>query len=243
MNDYDISTILKSGNMEISGEFLWGSNYTFLAKVAFPAGELAGVYKPARGERPLWDFPSASLAKREVAAYVVSKEIGWNLVPPTVFREDAPLGAGSLQLFIDHDPEYHYFSLTPDDRQKLRPVVLFDFLINNADRKGGHVLRDADGYLWFIDHGLSFHVLEKLRTVIWDFVGEPIPEDLCEDINRFRIRLSSANEEDNVLVDRLREYLGSGEIRALIRRADHLVKNAKFPEPDPHRRHYPWPQL
>lgn len=239
----NILTILQSGEMRISGEFVWGSNYTFLAQVKHPEGELNGVYKPSRGERPLWDFPAASLAKREVAAYLVSKKIGWNLVPPTVYRGDAPLGAGSLQLYIDHDPEYHYFTLSKEDRQKLRPVVLFDYLINNADRKGGHVIRGNEGNLWLIDHGVSFHVIDKLRTVIWDFIGEPIPDKLCEDILHFRNRLTSSSNDDKIFLDKLSDYLSSREIRALIRRADYLVNLAVFPEPDPHRRHYPWPQL
>jgi streptogramin lyase len=120
------------------------------------------------------DFPRASLARREVAAYLVSEALGWRLVPPTVYRKDGPIGSGSLQLFIEHDPGYHYFTFSDADRQRLHPVAIFDLLINNADRKGSHLLLDPDGHLWLIDHGLCFHREDKLRTVIWDFAGEPI---------------------------------------------------------------------
>ncbi len=110
-----------------------------------PGDELVAVYKPGRGEQPLWDFPQGTLVKREVAAYAVSESLGWELVPPTVYRRrKLPLGPGSLQQYVEHDPEYHYFRFSPEDKQRLRPVALFDLLINNADRKGGHVLRDPD---------------------------------------------------------------------------------------------------
>jgi uncharacterized repeat protein (TIGR03843 family) len=235
--------ILETGEMNIRGEFVWGSNYTFLGQVEYPEGILPVVYKPSRGEQPLWDFPPASLAKREVAAYLVSEGLGWNLVPPTVYRDDAPFGPGSVQLFIEHDPEYHYFSFSPEDRQRLRPVAIFDYLINNADRKGGHVLLGPDGSLWLIDHGVCFHVQEKLRTVIWDFSGEVIPEALCEDVSRFHHRLTSPDWQSESLMEHLRKFLSNKEIGALARRADRLVSTGLFPTPDPHRRHYPWPQL
>ena len=171
-----VLSVLQNGEITIKGEFVWGSNYTFLAEVCQEAQVVQSVYKPSRGERPLWDFPAASLARREAAAYVVSEALGWELVPPTVYRKKAPIGPGSLQLFIEHDPELHYFNLGEADKQRLRPVVLFDLLINNADRKGSHLLYDNHHHLWLIDHGICFHAEDKLRTVIWDFAGEPIPE-------------------------------------------------------------------
>ncbi len=143
------------------------------------------MYKPTRGERPLWDFPPASLAGREVAAYLVSEALGWRLVPPTIYRKKGPLGPGSLQAFVEHDPEYHYFTFNESDRQRLRPVALFDLLINNADRKGSHVLLDEQDHMWLIDHGVCFHVEDKIRTVIWDFAGEPFPDALCSDLTAF----------------------------------------------------------
>jgi hypothetical protein len=120
-----------------------------------------------------------------VAAFLVSEALGWRLVPPTVYRKKGPWGAGSLQYYIEHDPEYHYFNFTPEDLERLRPVVLFDLLINNADRKGGH-WRGTDGHLWLIDHGVCFHVEEKLRTVIWDFVDEDFPDALCQTWRSFQ---------------------------------------------------------
>lgn len=239
----DLLHYLSHGEITIRGEFVWGSNYTFLADVITPEGNLACVYKPSKGERPLWDFPAATLAKREAAAYLVSEALGWELVPPTVYRKSGPLGAGSLQLYIDHDPEYHYFKFTTQDRQRLRPTVLFDLLINNADRKGSHVLRDASDHLWLIDHGVCFHIEEKLRTVIWDFVGEPIPENLCADLANFAMRLKPVNGAPSDQASSLLTCLSRGEVRALGLRAERLVATGRFPAPDPRRRAFPWPQI
>ena len=234
--------LLIQGKITLQGEFVWGSNYTFLVKLDSDSQESAGVYKPMRGERPLWDFPPTSLAKREVAAFLVSEALGWRMVPPTVLRQNGPLGPGSLQLFIEHDPEYHYFNFSDEDLERLKPVAIFDMLINNADRKGSHILRDADGDLWLIDHGVCFHVEEKLRTVIWDFVGEPFPETLCADLARFA-RLLANHEVDSPFKQEIKLYLSAGEIRALKRRAERLVESGHFPSPDPYRRPFPWPQL
>jgi uncharacterized repeat protein (TIGR03843 family) len=234
---------LRVGEIKLKGEFLWGSNYTYLVEIEHNAEIVPAVYKPTRGERPLWDFPPASLARREVAAYLVSEALGWHLVPPTVYRKKGPLGPGSVQLFIDHDPEYHYFNFSEEDLQRLRPTVLFDFLVNNADRKGSHVLRDHDGRLWLIDHGVCFHVEEKLRTVIWDFVGEPIPPELCSDLTSFVAELKLTGEHYSPLASSLMEYLSQPEVKALARRGEKLVEGAIFPQPDPHRRPYPWPQI
>lgn len=237
--DEIILKTLSEGEIAITGEFLWGSNYTFAASVRRGNHNLQAVYKPTRGERPLWDFPRASLARREVAAYLVSEALGWRLVPPTVYRKDGPIGPGSLQLYIEHDPEYHYFNFSPADRQRLRPVVLFDLLINNADRKGSHVLFDRENHLWLIDHGICFHREDKLRTVIWDFAGEPIPADLCADVSR----LSEQLEPGCDLTLKLEDYLSSAEIVALAGRARRLLELARFPGPHPNRRPYPWPPV
>jgi hypothetical protein len=235
---------LQRGKVNLKGEFVWGSNYTFLAQVEHEGQTYSAVYKPTRGERPLWDFPVASLARREVAAYLVSEALGWRLVPPTVYRAKGPLGAGSLQLFIDHDPEYHYFNLKESDRQRLRPAVLFDILINNADRKGSHVLIGVDRHIWLIDHGVCFHVEDKLRTVIWDFVGEPLPAELCDDIHRLREKLEPGrNGSLSELASFLEPYISREEIYALADRADVLLASSQFPPPSPFRRPYPWPQL
>ena len=160
-----------------------------------------------------------------------------------LLRKDAPLGPGSLQLFIEHDPEYHYFNFNAADRQRLRPVALFDLLINNADRKGSHVLIDAEQHIWLIDHGICFHAEDKLRTVIWDFAGEPIPESLCADLQRFHTELSSEAARLSQLAASLKPYLSAGEISALAERASRLVNTGRFPDPDQGRRQYPWPPV
>ncbi len=239
----ETSTILETGTISIKGEFLWGSNYTFLTQIERGDQTVQAVYKPSRGERPLWDFPAASLARREAAAYLVSELLGWGLVPPTVYRTKAPLGAGSLQIFVDHEPEYHYFNFSSVDRNRLRPVVIFDLLINNADRKGSHILKDAEGKLWLIDHGLCFHVEDKLRTVIWDFIGEPIPDLLCRDLSEFSRKLQESKSNSNGITAKLWKYLSRGEIQALIERAEGLTEGGFFPAPDPYRRPFPWPQV
>lgn len=235
----DILSILQQGEIDIQGEFLWGSNYTFSVQVCSAEHTLHGVYKPNRGERPLWDFPSASLSLREVAAYLVSEALGWRFIPATVFRSDGPLGPGSLQLFIEHDPEYHYFNLSKSDLQRLRPVALFDMIVNNADRKGSHLLFDPQDHLWLIDHGICFHRLYKLRTVIWDFAGEKIPEGLLNDVRSFRTKLDTGCD----LAEQLQEFLAPEEIAALMTRTDRVLKEKRFPNPHPNRRQYPWPPV
>jgi uncharacterized repeat protein (TIGR03843 family) len=237
--DQTILDALQKGQMTVLGEFLWGSNYTFSVKVEHKGQAYQCVYKPTRGERPLWDFPSSSLAKREVAAYLVSEFLGWRLVPPTVYRKDGSVGPGSLQLYIEHNPEYHYFNFNDGDRQRLRPVALFDLLINNADRKGSHVLFDEEGHIWLIDHGICFHREEKLRTVIWDFAGEPLPPDLCSALERLIQNLRPGCE----LTNSLAPFLNRDEINALGYRAQALIATGKFPDPHPNRRPYPWPPV
>ena len=241
--DADVLETLNNGEITVKGEFLWGSNYTFLVDVNLNGRNLKGVYKPTRGERPLWDFPAASLARREAAAYVVSEALDWTLVPPTVYRRHAPIGPGSLQLYIDHDPEYHYFTFSERDLQRLRPVALFDLVINNADRKGSHVLIDPDDHIWLIDHGICFHVEEKIRTVIWDFAGEPFPEDLCADLSYFRQKFENLNGERSELETGLKAYLSRAEVKAIAQRVDQLLEAGRFPAPNPYRRPYPWPQI
>ncbi len=234
-----VLNVLQNGEITIKGEFVWGSNYTFLTEVSQDENTLMCVYKPSRGERPLWDFPAASLARREAAAYLVSEALGWQLVPPTVYRKKAPIGPGSLQLFIEHDPDVHYFNLSEVERQRLRPVVVFDLLVNNADRKGSHLIIDEHQHLWLIDHGICFHEEDKLRSVIWDFAGESIPEILCADVQAFLLKLSPESE----LWKQLQLLLSQREIKALIARAEHILTLRQFPEPDPDQRSFPWPLL
>ena len=161
---------------------MWGSNSTFLVTLEDPcAGRSHAIYKPRRGEAPLWDFPNGSLYRREVATYLVSESIGWSLVPPTVAR-DGPHGVGSMQLFIEHDPQTYFVSPAERDRAASEQIALLDWVLNNADRKSEHCIQDLAGRTWAIDHGLTFHVEPKLRTVIWDFAGEPISADLLTDL-------------------------------------------------------------
>jgi len=234
-----IIQILHECPLALKGEFVWGSNYTYLVEFQNDPSTVQAVYKPTRGERPLWDFPEASLAQREVAAYVVSQALGWELVPPTIYRQDAPLGPGSVQLFIEHDPEYHYFSLNAADRQRLRPVALFDLLINNADRKGSHILFDADQHIWLIDHGICFHDEPKLRTVIWDFAGEKLPAELAADLSAFQHKLT----EDQNLIQELQALLSTQELAALGVRIRRLLKHGRFPNIPRDERPIPWPPI
>lgn len=210
----------------------WSSNATFLARVCDEAGEMRAVYKPHRGERPLWDFPDG-LYQREIAAYLVSEALGWQLVPETVLRHDAPLGVGSLQRFVEADFERHYFTLLEDERHHpaLLRMAVFDLIANNADRKGGHCLVDADDHVWGIDNGLCFNLGPRLRTVIWDFGGHPVPDDL---------RADAARLADDLPVG-LDDLLSGPELEALRHRALAVSRLDVLPDPDPESRPYPWP--
>lgn len=231
---------LQNGDIKLEGEFVHGSNYTFLVKVQ-PGGDepFLAVYKPQEGERILWDFPDNTLAHREVAAYLVSQALGWALIPPTVYRQDGPFGPGSVQLYIEHDPNYHYFNFSEGDYQRLRPVVLFDLLVNNADRKGSHIIFGSDDRLWLIDHGLCFNVEEKLRTVVWDFAGASIPQDLRVDLQRFRQSLNPPSP----LVESLSQHLAPDEIEMLSHRAEAVIEMEHLPSPPNDRRAYPYPRI
>jgi len=239
----EIQIIFLNGEIEIIGEFIWGSNHTFLVQVSLDSSSFLAVYKPTRGEIPLWDFPAYSLAHREIAAYLVSEAIGWNFVPTTVYRADAPLGPGSLQQYVEHDPNVHYFNLSQQNIQRLRPVVLFDMIINNADRKGSHIIIDEVNKIWLIDHGVSFHEDVKLRTVVWDFVGEKIPEALKDDVIIFVNHLETGKRTKNHFFQALSSHISAVEIDRLFQRTKNLLKEEKFLFPDEERRFYPWPQL
>ena len=231
---------LQNGVINLEGEFVHGSNYTFLTKVKPENGEeILAVYKPQKGERILWDFPDNTLAHRETAAFLVSQSLEWGLVPPTIYREDGPFGPGSVQLFVEHNPNYHYFTFTEQDFQLLKPVVLFDLLINNADRKGSHIIFDENHHLWLIDHGLCFNVEEKLRTVIWDFAGEPIPDELHSALESFQDKITGPSQ----FLDELSTHLDADEIFALRQRTASLIKTKFLPYPPDDRRAYPYPPV
>lgn len=234
-----VLTILDRGTIDAEhGAIRWSSNYTFLLSVAYEGTSVMAVYKPQRGERPLWDFPDGTLCYRERAAYVTSEALGWQLVPPTVLR-DGPRGLGSFQFFIDHDPEYHYFSFGEGLLPQLLRLALFDVVINNADRKGGHCIVDAQDHLWGIDHGITFHSAHKLRTVVWNFADQPVPETLLDDLALLRRRL---DEPDDSYRQTLCNLLSEAEIAALRRRIDKLLRTRKFPVPGPGP-NYPWPPV
>jgi len=225
-------TLLTEGRVELLGRIVTGSNATFLAEVTCGDDSAWAVYKPEAGERPLADF-DAGLYRRERAAYLLSEALGWGIVPPTVVRTDAPLGVGSLQWFIDGDQQEHYFTLfadAPETHAALARIALFDYVANNTDRKSGHVLRGADGHIWGIDHGLCFSAAFKLRTVIWDFAGDPVPEPLLEDISPL------ARE---VPLD-VAALLDHAEAASLRRRVQQMLKEKTLPV-DRTGMRYPWP--
>jgi uncharacterized repeat protein (TIGR03843 family) len=231
-----IIELLQGGVIEMTGLVPWGSNYTFLVQVCGDQEEVDAIYKPNLGERPLWDFEQGTLSKRERAAFLVSEVLSWDLVPPTVIR-DGPHGEGSLQYFVQHDTEQHYLTLGDSYKDQISRIALFDALINNADRKSGHVLLGLDKRLWAIDHGVSFHSEYKLRSVIWEFAGDPIPEPLWKDLTGFRTWLSTA--EDGYRHE-LQQLLSRSEIAALGHRLELMLRDGCFPLPGSGR-HYPWP--
>jgi uncharacterized repeat protein (TIGR03843 family) len=222
--------LLARGDITVKGRMPWSSNATFLVHLALDGAETHAVYKPQRGERPLWDFPRG-LFRRELAAYQLSEALGWGLVPLTV-RRDGPYGEGSLQLFVPADFEQHYFTLreAATHRERLARICLFDLVANNADRKGGHCLLGEDGFVYAIDNGLCFHEEPKLRTVIWDFTGEPIPPALLEPLRRVA-RGAPAGVAD---------LLARAEREALVERAQALLDAGVFPD-ETVGLGYPWP--
>ncbi|MEX0952677.1 MAG: SCO1664 family protein [Nitriliruptoraceae bacterium] len=249
--------------IEVVGQFTQASNATLLVRLRdrdprtlddlsealgravtvddLDVSDLA-VHKPARGERPLWDFPDGTLHRREVAAFEVSEALGWDLVPTTVLR-DGPYGPGSLQRFVPHDPGDHWFTLVESDdpslRDQLRRVVVFDLVIDNADRKAGHVLLErvdgpAPGRVRLVDHGVSLHVEHKLRTVAWEYAGQPVAESLRADVGAL------AEAVAGPLAGHLAELLTGEEVDRLVTRAREVAALEVFPEPTGPRP-YPWP--
>lgn len=236
LSDPRLPVALVSGELELLGLLPNSSNYTFLARATAGDDQVLAVYKPRRGEMPLWDFHEGTLCRREVAAYVVARELGWPNVPPTVLRE-GPEGLGSTQLFVEFDPSQHYFTLEGTHAAEFRRVALFDMVVNNADRKGGHCLLGLDGTIWVVDHGVCFNEEPKLRTVIWEHGGERIPAELLDDVRALRERLGPG-----ALRAELDELLSADELIALDERIDSVLAGGLFPEPGPGRP-YPWPPV
>ncbi len=216
--------LLESGRITDCELVPRSSNYTFLVLLEGGDGATCrAIYKPERGENPLRDFPYGSLGLRERASYLVAEALGWHFVPPTVVRE-GPHGPGSVQIYIDHDPTRHYFTLRDDYSLDFQRMFVFDWLTNNADRKAGHCLLSPEGAVWGIDHGLTFHAAHKLRTVIWDFANLPIPEQFLLDLERLGLRLDRL---DGQLAE-LPDLLQSQEIAALKRRREAILARRHF---------------
>ncbi len=261
--------LLAEGEIEVKGRMPWSSNRTYLVICSLGSKRAPAIYKPASGERPLWDFPPG-LYRREVAAYALSDALGWRIVPDTIVREDAPMGRGSLQRFMPADFSQHYLTLVEDPlyHKELRKIAVFDLLANNADRKSGHCLLadpNWDGHshgpasdrsawssgkqerklsepapakakLWAVDHGLCFLTEPKLRTVIWDFAGKPIPDDLLEDVSKL------LPLPDGLLTD-LERLLRPDEVRSIQRRAQSILDKPHFPMPTGSHYDWPWPLI
>lgn len=223
------------------GHIADASNHAVLCQLGPAADGVYAVYKPAVGERPLWDFPAGSLHRREVATHLVSDLLGWDLVPPTVLR-DGPDGPGSLQLFVPHDPAEHYFELVDDERwhAQLARLALFDLATNNADRKGGHILRHTGrDRLHAIDNGLTFHAEPKLRTVVWDVGHIDLDGAWTADVGRFAGALEPGGDAEAVLANLLEPL----EITALAARCRWVAGLRRLPTPPPDARPYPWPMV
>jgi uncharacterized repeat protein (TIGR03843 family) len=225
--------LLSRGAIEVKGRMPASSNITLLVECTLDGASALAIYKPRKGERRLWDF-APGLWKREVAAYLLSEALGWGLVPLTIPRE-GPHGEGSLQLFIHADFAQHYFSLLdePAHHEALKRICAFDLITNNADRKSGHCLLGPEGHIFAIDNGLILHVDPKLRTVIWDFAGEAIPDSVREDVRRL---------VEGGLPRPFAELVTEQECEALRQRACALLEAAEFPA-DPSGMRYPWPLL
>jgi len=228
--------LLEQGEIEVLGRIQGSSNITLAAQLTLGDRKGLAVYKPIAGERPLHDFETGTLHRREVACYRLSELLGWHLVPPTILRLDAPGGEGSLQLFIPHDPEDNAFTLYEQRADAFRVIALLDILANNADRKAGHVILGAnDDRLWAIDNGLTFHVETKLRTVLWPFAGEILDPDELRAIDALRDR---AHWQPT-----LEELLDAAELDAFAARIAALLDQPVFPEEPDDRYPYPWPPI
>lgn len=232
----DLCGLIRHGPILQCGLIPWGSNYTFLITIDVGQSEpLLGVYKPRRGEAPLWDFPDGTLYKREYAAFLLSEALGWCLVPPTVIR-DGPKGIGTVQLYMHHrEEEADYFAVREQHAREVKMMAVFDLIANNSDRKAGHCLQDMDGHIWGIDHGLTFNLYSGLRTVIWDFGGERISKRLLRDIRRVCDEL----EAQQGLTCDLQELLAPDEMEGLIQRMRALLTRPSLPDLRS-RRSVPW---
>lgn len=232
------SRLLREGTIVAYELVPWGSNYTFLAALGDDDGtprDIA-IYKPRQGEAPLWDFPDGTLYRREYASYLLSQWLGWDLVPETLIRE-GPYGIGTVQRYVESDEEAHYYTLRDAHRADFQRMAIFDAITNNADRKAGHVLKGRDGKIYGIDHGLTFNTQPKLRTVIWDFIGEPLPDNLLTD-------LATRLCDPRAVADLRAQFaplLDRGEIDRFFKRVERLVQFGVYPGASAGNSHHiPW---
>jgi uncharacterized repeat protein (TIGR03843 family) len=230
----DVLRLLRDGALDVEGRLLDASNATLLCTARLDGVEASCVYKPVAGERPLWDFPDGTLAGREVSAYLVSAATGWQVVPPTVHR-DGPFGPGMCQLWVDVDAEVDLAALARSDHPDLRRMAVFDAVVNNADRKGGHLLPRHDGRVQGVDHGVCFAVEDKLRTLLWQWRGRRLPEEAVEVLRRLAVEL------DGPLGEGLAEHLTAREVRATQARVARLLSTGRHPHPSEDWPAIPWP--
>ena len=230
----DVLRLLRDGELSVEGRLIDASNATLYCTAALDGTEAAVVYKPVRGERPLWDFPDGTLAGREVGAYLVSQATGWDLVPPTVLRE-GPFGPGMCQLWVDVDEEVDLAALARSDHPDLRRMAVLDAVVNNADRKGGHLLPRPDGRVQGVDHGICFSVEDKLRTLLWQWRGMPLLDEAAAVLSDLRAQLEGS------LGDALHELLTRAEVQATKDRVDRLLAGRRHPQPSEDWPAIPWP--
>ena len=234
MTQTDVLDLLRHGDLDLDGRLVLASNATFVGTVSLDGMDLACVYKPVRGERPLWDFPDGTLAAREVPAYQLSEASGWGIVPPTVLRP-GPFGPGMCQLWVDVDESVDLAELARGTHPDLRRMAVLDAVINNADRKGGHLLPRPDGRVQGVDHGVCFSVEDKLRTLLWQWRGDRLTDEAVEVLSALRAELEGG------LGDALREVLTRREVRRTTERVDALLATRRHPQPSPDWPAIPWP--
>jgi uncharacterized repeat protein (TIGR03843 family) len=230
----DALRLLRDGTLDVEGRLLDASNATLLCTAELDGVRASCVYKPVAGERPLWDFPDGTLAGREVSAYLVSQATGWQVVPPTVLRQ-GPFGPGMCQLWVDVDERIDLVALARSDHRDLRRMAVFDAVVNNADRKGGHLLPTADGRVQGVDHGVCFSVEDKLRTLLWQWRGQSLPTEAVDVLGRLCALL------EGELGKALAEHLTLREVRATTRRVERLLAAGVHPHPSEDWPAIPWP--
>ena len=230
----DVLRLLREGELSVEGRLVDASNATLYCMAELEGVSAAVVYKPVRGERPLWDFPDGTLAGREVAAYLVSQATGWDVVPPTVMRE-GPFGTGMCQLWVDVDDSVDLAALARSEHTDLRRMAVFDAVVNNADRKGGHLLPRGDGRVQGVDHGICFSAEDKLRTLLWQWRGEQLPAEAVDVLSDVRAQL------EGLLGEQLHSLITVSEVRATCDRVDRLLTTRRHPEPSPDWPAIPWP--